>query len=117
MTHHDTHYLRPLSPELSVAAQLDVEAMAWVARQGFRSVINNRPDFEAGPDQPTSAVIEAAATAAGLAYAYLPVAPAYQSPQEAAQMAALVATLPKPILAFCRSGTRSGKLFLASQQR
>jgi hypothetical protein len=40
-------------------------------------VINNRPDFEAGPDQPTNADIQAAATAAGLAYAYLPVAPAY----------------------------------------
>ncbi len=117
MAAHDTHYLRPLSPELSVAAQLDAEAMAWVAQQGFCSVINNRPDFEAGPDQPTSADIEAAATAAGLAYAYLPVAPAYQSPQEAARMAELVATLPKPILAFCRSGTRSGKLYLASQQR
>lgn len=117
MTHHDIHYLRPLSPELSVAAQLDAGAMTWVAQQGFRSVINNRPDFEAGPDQPTSADVEAAAIAAGLAYAHLPVAPAFQSPPEVARFAELVATLPKPILAFCRSGTRSGKLYLASQQR
>ncbi len=117
MTASDVHSLRQLSPDVSVAAQLDATAMAWAARLGFRSVINNRPDFEAGPEQPTSATIEAAATAAGLAYVYLPVAPACQDPQEIARMAELVATLPKPILAFCRSGARSGKLYQASQQR
>jgi len=39
-----------------------------------------------------------------------------QTPDEVAQFAALLATLPKPVLAFCRSGTRSGKLFQAAQQ-
>lgn len=117
MTTTDTHSLRQVGPDVSVAAQLDPAAMAWAARLGFRSVINNRPDFEAGPDQPTSQAVEAAATAAGLTYVYLPVAPAFQSPQDIARMAELVATLPKPILAFCRSGARSGKLYQASQQR
>lgn len=116
MTPREAHYVRQLSPEVSVAAQLDAAAMQWVASQGFLSVINNRPDFEAGPDQPTSAAIEAAAGAAGMAYAYLPVAPAFQSAQDIARMAELVAALPKPILAFCRSGTRSGRLYLASLQ-
>ena len=106
--------VQQLSAALSVAPQLDVDAMAWAAQQGFKSVINNRPDFEGGPEQPTSAAIGAAAAAAGLAYAWLPVAPGYQSPEEVAQFAELVATLPKPVLAFCRSGTRSGKLFLAA---
>jgi uncharacterized protein (TIGR01244 family) len=103
-----------LSPDLCVAPQLGPEAMAWAAEQGFRSVINNRPDFEAGPDQPTNAVIEAAAVAAGLDYSFLPVAPGYQSPEEIARFAELLATMPKPILAFCRSGARSGRLFLAA---
>jgi uncharacterized protein (TIGR01244 family) len=106
--------VQPLSPDVSVAPQLGPEAMAPVAQAGFRSVINNRPDFEAGPQQPTNASIEAAAKAAGLAYAYLPVAPNYQSPEEVARFAELLATLPKPILAFCRSGTRSGKLYRAA---
>ena len=48
-------------------------AMAEAARAGFRSVVNNRPDFEGGPDQPTNAAIEAAARAAGLEYRFLPV--------------------------------------------
>jgi uncharacterized protein (TIGR01244 family) len=103
-----------LSPDVCVAPQLDAAAMAWAAQAGFRSVVNNRPDFEAGPDQPTSAAIEAAALAAGLRYAYLPVQPAYQSPEEIARFAALLSELPKPILAFCRSGARSGKLYQAA---
>lgn len=117
MTTDGAHSLRQVSAEVSVAGQLDPAAMAWVASLGFRSVINNRPDFEAGPGQPTNSAIAAAAAAAGLKYVYLPVAPAYQSAQDIARMAELVATLPKPILAFCRSGARSGRLYYASQQR
>ena len=88
--------------------------MAALAQAGFKSVINNRPDFEGGPNQPTNASIEAAAKAAGLNYAFLPVAPNFQSPEEIASFAELLASLPKPILAFCRSGTRSGKLYRAA---
>jgi len=105
-----------LSHELSVAPQLEPAAMQLAADAGFKSVINNRPDFEAGAQQPTSASMEAAARAAGLEYRFLPVHPAVQTPDEVAQFAALLATLPKPVLAFCRSGTRSGKLFQAAQQ-
>jgi uncharacterized protein (TIGR01244 family) len=109
-----TIQVQPLSPDVSVAPQLGPEAMAALAEAGYKSVINNRPDFEGGPGQPTNAAIEEAAKAAGLAYAFLPVAPGYQSPEEIARFAELLATLPRPILAFCRSGTRSGKLFRAA---
>ena len=108
--------VRPLTPELCVAPQLTPEAMAEAARAGFRSVINNRPDFEGGPDQPTSSAIEAAARAAGLEYRHLPVAPGYQSAEEGAAFARLLQELPKPVLAFCRTGTRSTKLFVLAQQ-
>lgn len=101
---------------LSVAPQLDAGAMRLVADAGFRSVINNRPDFEAGPAQPTNASIEAAARAAGLEYRFLPVSPMLQTADDAARFAELLSTLPRPILAFCRSGTRSGKLFQAASQ-
>ena len=106
---------RPIAADLSVAPQLAPEAMALAAAAGFRSVVNNRPDFEGGPDQPTSAMIEAAAYAAGLEYRHLPVDGGYQSPEEIAAFAQLLMTLPRPILAFCRSGARSTKLFLAAQ--
>ncbi len=106
--------LRAVAADVCVAPQLSPEAMAEAARQGFRSVINNRPDFEHGPDQPTSAQIEAAARAAGLEYRFLPVDGGYQSPEEIEAFAALLAELPRPILAFCRSGARSGRLFSAA---
>jgi|SRR5882724_11640175 len=102
---------RPLNADISVSPQLDPAAMALAAAAGFRSVVNNRPDFEGGPDQPTSAMMQAAAEAAGLQYAYLPVAGGFQSPEEIAQFARLLKDLPKPVLAFCRSGARSTKLY------
>jgi uncharacterized protein (TIGR01244 family) len=109
--------LRQIAPDVCVAPQLTPEAMADLAALGFKSVVNNRPDFEEGPEQPTSAQVEAAAQAAGLAYAYLPVQPAYHSPEEIARMAELVAALPRPMVAFCRSGNRSGKLYQAATSR
>ena len=109
-----TPVVQQLSADVCVAPQLDPPAMAWAAQAGFKSVINNRPDYEGGPNQPTSGAMEAAATAAGLRYAYLPVAPAVQTPEEISRFAALLAELPKPVLAFCRTGTRSGKLYHAA---
>lgn len=109
--------LRNVAPDVCVAPQLEPAAMAELAAMGFKSVVNNRPDFEEGPHQPTSAQMEAAAKAAGLDYAYLPVQPAYQSPEQIARMAELMASLPRPMVAFCRSGTRSGKLYQAALSR
>ena len=106
--------LRPIADDVCVAPQLDAAAMAELARLGFRSVVNNRPDFEGGPDQPTSAAIELAARSAGLEYRFLPVQGGYQSPEEIAAFARLMADLPRPVLLYCRSGARSTKLYQAA---
>jgi uncharacterized protein (TIGR01244 family) len=106
---------RPIAPDVCVAPQLEPAAMAEAAKAGFKSVINNRPDFEHGPDQPTSAQIEAAARTAGLEYRHLPVDGGYQSPEQIAAFAQLLQELPRPILAFCRSGARSTRLYNAAQ--
>lgn len=106
--------LHAVAPDVCVAPQLTPGAMAEAARQGFKSVVNNRPDYEEGPEQPTNASIEAAARAAGLQYAFLPVQGGYQSPEEIEAFAKLLAELPRPILAFCRSGARSTRLFVAA---
>jgi uncharacterized protein (TIGR01244 family) len=103
--------IRQIAPDVCVAPQLTPAAMAEAAAAGFKSVINNRPDFEHGPDQPTSAQMQAAAVAAGLEYRFLPVDGGWQSPEEIAAMAQLLAELPRPILAFCRSGARSTRLY------
>ena len=108
--------LRQIAADVYVAPQLGPEAMAEVAALGFKSVVNNRPDFEHGPGQATSAQIEAAAQAAGLQYRFLPVDGGWQSPDEIAAFAKLLHELPHPLLAFCRSGARSTNLFMQAQR-
>ena len=103
--------LRQIADTVCVAPQMTPEAMAELASLGFKSVVNNRPDFEHGPDQPSSAAIQAAAEAAGLQYRHLPVDGGWQSPEQIAEMAKLMAELPHPVLAFCRSGARSARLY------
>ncbi len=100
-----------LNADFAICPQLLPEQMAAIAAAGFRSVINNRPDGEGGAEQPTSAEIERAACAAGLRYAHLPVIPSEIKADEIEHMAALVDALPKPTLAFCRSGARAAKLY------
>ncbi len=109
--------VRAVAEDVCVAPQLTPEAMAEAARAGFRSVVNNRPDFEHGPNQPTHADIQAAARAAGLEYRFLPVAGGFQTPEQIAALAQLLDELPRPILLFCRSGSRSANLFAQASQR
>jgi uncharacterized protein (TIGR01244 family) len=109
--------VRPVAADVCVAPQLTPEAMAEAARMGFRSVVNNRPDFEHGPNQPTNADIEAAARAAGLEYRFLPVAGGFQTPEQIEAFSRLLDELPRPLLVFCRTGTRSTNLFLQAQAR
>lgn len=62
--------IRRLAEEFATAPQLAPQQMSRVAAAGFRSVPGNRPDFEGGPEQPTSEALRAAAVTAGLAYAH-----------------------------------------------
>lgn len=97
---------RTLDPSISVFGQIAPADVAAAREQGFTTIINNRPEGEE-PGQPTGAEIEAAATAAGLAYVAIPVSPGGFSPAQVEQMAAALDKADGPVLAFCRSGTRS----------
>jgi len=103
-----------LSPDVSVAPQLGPEDMICVAAAGFKSVIINRPDFEAGPEQPVAEAVSAAAATAGLRCVYQPVVSGAMTPADVARFAELLATLPRPILAYCRTGTRCTVLYRAA---
>lgn len=97
--------IRPVTEDFAVAPQLAPSDMAEAAAQGFKLVINNRPDGEA-PDQPASAEMARAAHEAGLDYLHIPVVGGPQPAQvEAVRQA--VGSVDGPVLAFCRSGTRS----------
>lgn len=96
---------RRVTDNLSVSPQVGLGDMALAAVQGFKLVINNRPDGEE-PGQPTSAEMETAAQAAGVEYVYIPVRGSPTWDQVEAERLVLESH-PGPVLAFCRSGTRS----------
>jgi uncharacterized protein (TIGR01244 family) len=104
-----------LTPDFAVAPQLSTADFAWLSTQGFKTVINNRPDGEGGSTQPTSAQLECAAEAAGLHYVYLPVVSGAITSAQVQAMHNALATAPRPGLAFCRSGARSTRLFGLAQ--
>ena len=79
--------------------------MARAAAEGFVLVINNRPDGE-DPSQPSGAAIEAAARAAGMDYLHVPVRGG-PTPDQVQAVREAVEAARGPVLAFCRSGTRS----------
>ncbi|MEY3950251.1 MAG: putative transporter component [Pseudomonadota bacterium] len=102
--------------QFGTLGQIAPEDVAEIARQGYKSIINNRPDGEGGPAQPLNADVEKAAKALGLNYVYLPVVSGQITLEQAQEMARLLETLPGPILAFCRSGARSTNLYMLAQQ-
>ncbi|MEY8875368.1 MAG: TIGR01244 family sulfur transferase [Leptothrix sp. (in: b-proteobacteria)] len=106
--------IRTLSPDLSVVAQIGRDDLAAIAAAGYRSVICNRPDGE-GADQPGYAEIEQAAQRAGVQTRYLPAESGKVSDEQGRAFGALMAELPKPVLAYCRTGMRSTTMWALSQ--
>jgi sulfide:quinone oxidoreductase len=107
--------IKTLTPTLSVSPQVLPQQMASLAKSGFKSIICNLPDGECGPGQPGFELIAAAAQAAGMQAAYLPIVPGRAGTTEAAAFRDLLNRLPTPIVAFCRSGNRSASLWSMSQ--
>lgn len=103
-----------LNDDLSVSAQLLPEDMPAVAAAGFKMVLNNRPDGEAA-DQPSSNEMAVAAEAAGLAYAHQPVVGTNIAETDIDGFDAIVSLAETPVLAFCRTGTRSATLWALTQ--
>ena len=97
---------RKLDDRISVFGQIMPEDVAEAGRQGFTFIVNNRPDGEE-PGQPAGAAIAAAAEAAGLGYAAIPITHAGFTEDQVVAMTEALAAAPGPVLAFCRSGTRS----------
>lgn len=103
-----------LSPHLSVTGQIQPGDLKNIASRGFHTVINNRPDGE-GDDQPTSDTLEKAARDAGLSYHHLPVTPGNLTDADAVHFGEIMDGAPGPVLAFCRTGTRSSSLWALSE--
>lgn len=98
--------LTPIDERLSVASQPSEADLAALGARGVTLLINNRPDGEE-PGQPGTQAERAAAEAAGLAYLHLPVTGASLSRADVDRFRAAVLEAAGPVVAHCRSGTRS----------
>lgn len=101
---------RQLSAQVWASPQIDLGDVANAAAAGFALVINNRPEDES-PDQTPGADISAAVRAAGMEYCAIPITPGGFSREEVDAMAKALAQASGPVLAYCRSGTRSTLLW------
>lgn len=97
---------RKIDDSISVAPQIGTADVAAAAAQGFTMIINNRPDQEE-PGQPGGDEIRDAARAAGLAYVAIPISPGGFSVDQVEAMRKALDSADGPVLAYCRSGTRS----------
>jgi uncharacterized protein (TIGR01244 family) len=105
---------RQLSESVFASPQIGVAEIEAAAAQGIRMIINNRPEDESD-DQTPGAAIEAAARAAGLGYVAIPVTHAGFSEGQVKAMAAALHDAGGPVLAYCRSGTRSTLLWALAE--
>ena len=108
--------IRPLNDRVAVAPQITPDDVAAIAAAGYVAIVNNRPDGEE-PGQPTGAAIRTAAEAAGLAYSAVPVGQMGIGEAQLDAMAAALAGADGPVLAYCRSGTRSCHLWALAAAR
>ena len=106
--------IRPLDKIAAAAPQIRAGDMAAIKAAGFTGIVNNRPDGEE-PGQPAGEEIAAAAKAAGLAYAHVPLGREPLTRDLAARMRSALDGTGARTLMFCRSGTRSTNLWALAE--
>lgn len=113
MTPHFAHAAelsKALTTQLSVTGQMTTAKFDQLLKEGFQSVIVNRPDEESG-NPVTAAKLRAIAEQSQVSLIYQPVISGAIRQADVEEFAKYYNELPKPILMVCRSGSRSTQLF------
>lgn len=106
-----------ITPDFAVTGELQEPDFAEIAAQGFKAVINNRPDGEA-PGQPTAREQEEIARKHGLDYAHVPATTQTIFTDEVVSaMEKALNSVEGPVLAHCKSGMRSTVLWAVASAR
>ena len=105
-----------LAPGISAAGALGREDIEALALTGVRTIVNNRPDGE-DPGQFPADEARRVAEAHGIAYHHIPVTAASLSRADVDAFAAVLGSAEQPIVAHCRSGTRSALLWALARMR
>jgi sulfide:quinone oxidoreductase len=106
--------LRKITEDFSVSPQIEAGDVPAIAAAGYRAILCNRPDGEEG-GQPVYDGVAEAARAAGLTVAFLPIVSGQVTKDDTRAFQDALDTLPKPILAYCRTGTRCTVLWSLTQ--
>lgn len=101
------HYI---TADFAVTSQIEKSDAAEIAKSSFKKVINNRPDGEE-KTQPDSQHILTAVSDHGIGYLYIPICDGIFSDGDIAELDQVIKAAQAPVLAFCRTGTRSAKLW------
>ena len=96
---------RQITEDFSVAPQITPGDIPAIAAAGFRTIMCNRPDDEE-PGQPPEAAVAEAARAAGLEICSVPFSSATMTESDVTAFRDALDEMPKPMLAYCRTGTR-----------
>jgi uncharacterized protein (TIGR01244 family) len=105
---------RKLNDKIFASPQIGLAEVAEAKAQGIAMIVNNRPEDESD-DQTPGKDIEAASLAAGIAYVAIPVTHAGFSESQVEGMRKALAEADGPVLAYCRSGTRSTLLWALAE--
>lgn len=106
--------LRKITDDYTVSPQIEVEDVNELAKAGYRSVMCNRPDGEE-PGQTGFSLIAEAAEAEGLEVRSVPIVSGMITPEALDEFRTALRDMPKPMLAYCRSGTRCTMLWAIAQ--
>ena len=98
--------IRKVTDGFSVAPQIEEADVQAIADAGYKTLIANRPDGEGGVDQPRMGAIRTKAEALGLTFVAIPFSGA-PTPEILERFGAALGEAPAPVLAYCRTGTRS----------
>lgn len=106
---------RKIDDKTYASPQITLAEVAYAKALGIGTIINNRPEGESD-DQVPGDDIARAAQEAGIRYVAIPVTHAgFSMTQVQAMQQALADAGDAPVLAYCRSGTRSTLLWALAQ--
>jgi len=102
--------MKRLNDDLTVSPQMPLEALDHIAQAGFKTIICNRPDNE-DPGQPPFSAVKSRAEELGLTAVFQPVMSGNVQDGDADAFAKALNESPKPVFAYCRTGTRCAILW------
>lgn len=99
-----------LNDNFSVSPQIQYDDVDALSKQGYRAIINHRPDSE-DSSQPLSKALAKAAKMANIDYHHIPFKPGQATAADKEQFKHIIDNTDGPVLAFCRSGMRARALY------